>query len=308
MDKTPQEMTPVEVDTILADLYFRTWAAAEDRRIAADALHHAVGDSRTRSYGLRGEWTMTTEQAVSAAEATLADESTPSWKRTGPEKALAQYVKRTEAYQALVAETKVYDSEYARRPWTRAFVVLNNNGHVHSSMACSTCYSTTRFGWLVDLSGQDEAAIVAAIGADACTVCYPTAPVETAGPRTAFSREEKADREAQARLAAEKAAKLEAKVAKSLSLDGSTVTVTWEYQARNYRTGEPVTRRGRKEIKTLRAAELWYVEAAAGRSYDNPTPEAIAQVLGLIATKLGTTPEAEADRLAAKVERKRSPR
>lgn len=47
-------------------------------------------------------------------------------------------------------------------------------GHIHSSMACSTCYPTrAEFGWLTDLSGADEAEIIEHAKEVACTVCYP---------------------------------------------------------------------------------------------------------------------------------------
>ena len=76
-------------------------------------------------------------------------------------------------------ETSPYEAEFTRRGgWSRFFLVQNNGGHIHSSMSCSTCYPTTRFGWLPDLSGQTEPEAVAAHGAILCTVCYPSAPSE----------------------------------------------------------------------------------------------------------------------------------
>jgi len=84
------------------------------------------------------------------------------------------------------AEAAPLHAEFTRRGgWTRAFLVLTSGkGHVHSSMNCSTCYSTTQYGWLPQVSGHDEAEIVSGAGSDACTVCFPSAPVETAGART----------------------------------------------------------------------------------------------------------------------------
>ena len=67
---------------------------------------------------------------------------------------------------------------YKNDPWTRAFLVINSNGHVHSSMGCSTCFDTTRYTWLVQYSNDDEATIVSDAGQDACTVCYPSAPAD----------------------------------------------------------------------------------------------------------------------------------
>ena len=55
------------------------------------------------------------------------------------------------------------------------------DGHIHSSMQCSTCNkngNATEFNWLPELSGLDESDAVEAHGAVLCTVCFPTAPVE----------------------------------------------------------------------------------------------------------------------------------
>lgn len=60
--------------------------------------------------------------------------------------------------------------------WSRFFLVTNNNGHVHRERRCSTCFPTTRYAWLVELAGADEAEMVATYGSDACTVCFPSAP------------------------------------------------------------------------------------------------------------------------------------
>jgi len=79
------------------------------------------------------------------------------------------------ARDALALVEKEYDG------WSRFFLVLNVGGHVHSSMNCSTCNNgkqDTRFAWLPELSGLNEADAVADQGAILCTTCYPSAPVE----------------------------------------------------------------------------------------------------------------------------------
>lgn len=68
--------------------------------------------------------------------------------------------------------------------WSRFFLVTSSPGHVHSSMHCSTCRVTTKFGWLPELSGKDEATAVRELGPTLCSVCFPSAPVEwTAGKK-----------------------------------------------------------------------------------------------------------------------------
>jgi hypothetical protein len=100
---------------------------------------------------------------------------------------------------------------YNQDPWTRAFLVLASNGHVHSSMDCNTCFPTTRYNWLVQYSNDDENTIVEDAGQDACTICYPSAPAEVLNRP---SRIVTADKIAKAQAKAERDAKREAKLAK----------------------------------------------------------------------------------------------
>ena len=103
------------------------------------------------------------------------------------------------------------DKIYVLDPWTRAFLVINSNGHVHSSMNCNTCFDTTRYNWLVQYSNDDEKTIVEDAGQDACTICYPSAPAEVLNRA---SRIVTADKVAKAKAKAERDAKREAKLAK----------------------------------------------------------------------------------------------
>jgi hypothetical protein len=111
----------------------------------------------------------------------------------------------------LEAQAAPLHAEYDRRPWTRAWMVMNTGGHAHRVTNCSTCFPTTRFGWLPQVAGMDQAQIIAAIGSDACTVCYPDAPVvDLKRPRTVFTLDEQAaqaERDAKAAKKAEREAK-----------------------------------------------------------------------------------------------------
>lgn len=60
--------------------------------------------------------------------------------------------------------------------WSRYYLVLNSNGHVHRERSCTTCFPTTEYSWLINLAGADEAEMVREFGSDACTVCFPSAP------------------------------------------------------------------------------------------------------------------------------------
>ena len=103
------------------------------------------------------------------------------------------------------------DAIYDQDPWTRAFLVLASNGHVHKSLDCSTCFPTTRYQWLIQYSNDDENTIVEDAGCDACTICYPSAPAEVLNRP---SRIVTADKVAKAQAKAERDAKREAKLAK----------------------------------------------------------------------------------------------
>ena len=106
---------------------------------------------------------------------------------------------------AITEQMRPYNYEYDRRGgWTRAFLVQNTGGHVHSSMGCSTCFPSTRYAWLTEYSGHDEDQIVYAAGELACTVCYPTAPVEVLTRTGEIRRPTDLERE---QRAAEKATK-----------------------------------------------------------------------------------------------------
>jgi hypothetical protein len=138
------------------------------------------------------------------------------------------------------------DAIYDQDPWTRAFLVVNNNGHVHSSLNCSTCFPTTRYQWLIQYSNDDEATIVDDAGQDACTICYPSAPAETLNRP---SRIVTADKIAKAQAKAEREAKKAERIAKEKA-NAPTAS------------GQPLTYKEGKwtrEIKTERSAITeWY--------------------------------------------------
>lgn len=297
--------TPQQVDTALAEIYKR--ASAKRYEIAIQRSYLADEKRRTdRAYWLYRE---ADQPAI--------------------QKRIAKYEAAIAALRAEVAEimreTLPFDAEYDRRPWTRAWIVTSSDGHVHNTMDCSTCnkvyrkrdgsYSDpTEFGWLPQVSGLDEAEIVSLAGEAACTVCYPSAPVETLGlPNLLDTAERKAEKDARQ---AEKAEKTAARIAKGVTPDGTTLVVTWERPSTRRATRvrpdgltesfeEPCMRRSSKEIKTERAAELWVVEALAGKAWDRPTPEAINVVLKALAWKRSTTPADVEKSLAAKVAKKR---
>ncbi|AXH50101.1 hypothetical protein SEA_JOY99_38 [Mycobacterium phage Joy99] len=157
-------------DAILAKLtdeFFEAYAAWER---AADRLHGAAGDDKTR-YG----WKMSHDEALAKAAERAADERIVKFNRDG-------YARAVEAYPAVVAaksaaDKAIDDHEAANyKGWLRFFLVPG--GHIHRSRGCSSLRITTKIGWLPNLSGETEAEAVAEHGAMLCTKCFPSAPVE----------------------------------------------------------------------------------------------------------------------------------
>jgi len=132
-------------------------------------------------------------------------------------------------------------------PWTRAFLVINSNGHVHSSMDCNTCFSTTRYNWLIQYSNDDENTIVEDAGQDACTICYPSAPAEVLNRP---SRIVTADKVAKAQAKAERDAKKLARIAKEKA---NAPTASGEFLI--YKEGKWT-----REIKTERSAIIEWAD------------------------------------------------
>lgn len=195
-----------------------------------DELHRAVGDRRSPRTG----WGKSDEQVFTAArewvaltDGGAASEQTGARIR-GPlqdvETAQVEVDRASDRVDGLTEAFRI------RGGWNRAFLVANANGHVHSSMGCSTCRPTTQYAWLTDYSGADEDAIVEAAGHRACTTCYPTAPVGDAAslptkmftPDELEAQRERERREAWAALSpAEKRARKRAeKLADAVSRNG----------------------------------------------------------------------------------------
>ncbi|RKR92696.1 hypothetical protein BDK92_7174 [Micromonospora pisi] len=174
--------SPVEIDTHLHRLYIREMQATQRLMAANISLHRANGETPVH-LGRRQEWPTSDADALAACRAKVA---APDYKEvpwgSSPTKAIAALTAATADLAAIEAEAASLEAEWVRRGrWTRYFTVQQHDGHIHSSMNCSTCnrgMSATRFTWNPDLSGLTEAEAVAKLGPNLCTVCFPSAPVE----------------------------------------------------------------------------------------------------------------------------------
>lgn len=123
----------------------------------------------------------------------------------------------------------------ARGGWTRAYLVTNGNGHIHSSTNCSTCYPTTQFYWVTELSGHTTDEIADRAGEKACTVCYPNAPVNK--PTSIFSPDQKAKAATKAEREAKRAEKAAKEAAAAiLDVDGQPLRDRSGYIIKTERT------------------------------------------------------------------------
>jgi len=110
--------------------------------------------------------------------------------------------------------------------WSRAFIVINHNGHIHKSMKCSTCFITTKFDFLPNYSGSDEMDIIKAAGEMACTVCYPHAPAWILNqPCTIVSEHRLYDERKEKEMAEKKAEKINKNILKNSTVDGSPLEI-----------------------------------------------------------------------------------
>jgi hypothetical protein len=223
---TLTEQTPVEIDTQIAALYEERYRHQESAQRAWSYVEHYVSRLLEDSGVLKGRDKVTPEQIrehlaeyseISESEEMQAEAYPQYYVRGNAQSAWSKYLEYLDAAakadEALM-ETEPLEEEYVRRGrWNRAFLVTNVGGHVHRSMNCSTCFITTRYHWVVEFSAKSEAEIVEAAGERACTVCYPSAPVEVLSrPTQMFTptevEKQKARVEREAKAAAKKAAEI----------------------------------------------------------------------------------------------------
>lgn len=179
--------TPRQIDEQLANLHSKAQAVNARIAKAHDAAHAVTGEKRNRNK--RNPWNTTHAQAVAKVRDMItAGKTRQPWEAYCPTQVIADLEAAKADLVPINAAIAVLDAEYARRPWNRFFLVTSSDGHIHRHTACSTCYPTTEFGWLPELSGKTEADAVAEHGTILCSVCFPTAPVAWTAGRTVEGR------------------------------------------------------------------------------------------------------------------------
>lgn len=213
--------TPVEFDTALAALYTKRYGFQDVAEREWGYVRNYVGillGVRFRDADTKQVRDFLAEYSEISESEELQAEAYPNYyERQHAANAWKRYLLALDAEaQAddVWHEIAEYDEVYrARGSWTRAYLVDNSNGHVHSSMNCSSCYPTTRYHWLIEMADHTEAEIVEKAGERACTVCYPSAPVEhLARPTQFFTPDEQAKQAARAEREAKRAEKEAAQI------------------------------------------------------------------------------------------------
>jgi len=212
------------VDERLAELYDARFGIILDLENAKQAIRREAGQKREYvNYAF--EWVGTFDEALATLQAK--DDQRAN-------KILAQYNQITDSLQTITIETQELDAVFREFQWTRAFLVLNSNGHIHSSFDCSTCFPTTRYEWLTQYSADLESEIVALAGDTACTVCYPSAPADILNQPATIQSKARSEREAASAVrAAAKAVREAKKKASAPKASGESLVIPARYGGRS---------------------------------------------------------------------------
>lgn len=271
------------IDTEAADLSGQRFALVQRLTWQANEVRRMAGQTRS-GYGDQAAWSGTLDEAL----AFVPDASNAFAERRFFDAVDAYHVTQAEI-STITGRIKVLDNVHAEHGWSRFFLVLASNGHVHSTTWCHTTYPTTRWAWLPHLSGLTEAEAVADQGEILCSVCYPSAPVAWTSGTSKADQAAKAERAA---AAAERAAK---RAAKALVPEDVKGGLDLPYVSRNSRTGED--RVYVRNLTTLAQAKTWLTDTAEyGVAVDGRSERCQANVdavLGAYAARTGSTPEAE---------------
>lgn len=238
--------TPDDIDGELSTLMSKHRDVERQMSRTMVQLHKLADDTqdvRTR------EWSMSDEEARRACvriNHEIADGAV--------RKAVDDYEASLQSREAMESEHTRLELERERRGgWPRAFLVSNGDGHVHSSMQCGTCRPTTQYHWMTNYSGKTEDEIVADAGSRSCTVCFPSAPLDSLSkPTKMFTPDEEAQQKARATRQAITAERKAKQRAAALTPDGSEFTVRWGSGSFDS-----------ESFKTERSATQWYVSESA---------------------------------------------
>jgi hypothetical protein len=235
MTKNIQDMTPVEIDTILAPMWEKQAVVAmqiakykrNESEIYA-TIEKIKGGARLVQYRTALDGIELMEKLALIGRYIVAE---------------------GDKLAKLELESLPYEAEYTRRGrWNRVYLADSYDGHAHNGTECITCHhgeERTQFAWLVQYSGQSEEEIVADAGERACTTCYKSAPANVLKRKTKmFSPKEIEAQKAREEREAARAQRNAKTASKAITApDGSPLKGKWDV------------------IKTERAAQIEAVDA-----------------------------------------------
>jgi hypothetical protein len=177
----------VETDTRLAELDQEYGKLEHRRGMLLAGAHRAAGDHQDYvSVGRNRrvlQWRLDDAEVLGQLANALVGGGPvrlTSWEVPEVRELLHEVNAQDAAMEANRAEANLLERVHDEHGWSRFFLVLNNNGHIHydqSNYRCSRT-PTTQHGWNPALSGATEEEAVAELGPLLCTVCFPSAPVE----------------------------------------------------------------------------------------------------------------------------------
>jgi hypothetical protein len=278
--------SPPEIDADLFLLLQEEYRCRDALTSTMEALHQQLDTKPPVTWQNRyPSWNL--------SDAELLDQARTQTLTPRAAKLLAAYDATQEKLAEVAVSRLPFDDEFHRRGgWARAYLVDNADGHLHKSMGCSTCnngFFMTRFYWITEVSGQDEAQIVEAAGEKACTTCYPSAPVDVLKRSSKFEGPDmKAKREAREQRAIEKAQRDRAKAEKAITNPDGTPLRAASYHG---------------TIKTVaaawqRAVDNYFNYKAYGYGFSNADD---ANIVAALAFKLGITEDEVREQIEAKL-------
>lgn len=234
MTQNLANLTPVEIDTLLAPIWER------EMKIRSTISNYKRRESETFATIEKIKKGVRVPQVTTALDGIEVMEDLARLGRF--------IVAEGNKLAAVEAEAAPYEAEYTRRGgWNRVFLATSTGGHAHNGTECSTCHNgvyRTGFSWLIQYSGKTEAEIVADAGERACTTCYRSAPANAKGTKMFTPDEEEA---AKARAERE-----EAKVQRVAKTASKAITAP---------DGTPLKDQWGSTIKTEREAQIVAVDA-----------------------------------------------
>ena len=174
------EETARRTDEQLAALHERSEKASAGIASRLDALHWQVEGRPAGSRGGRRIWRLSRAEVIAEARALVAagQDNSLSHGAGSLARRLSEIESLEDEQARIAAQIRKLNEVYVASPWQRYFPCLASGGHIHSSLACSTCRPDTRMGWTPQLSGKPVADAVAELGPVLCSVCFPSAPVQ----------------------------------------------------------------------------------------------------------------------------------